>query len=116
MEKWSLADATAISLIEPDRAAPATPGAFLARAISAGRVEMPSDGETAINIGFSATNPIGKKSCGTWTGTFGLEKLLKAEGHMGRHMPHQFICQGKSPCVMIVAFDRAYDIYWGKGR
>ena len=54
----------------------------MARAISAGRVEMPSDGETAINIGFSATNPIGKKSCGTWTGTFGLEKLLKAEGHM----------------------------------
>ena len=24
-----------------------------------------------MNIGFSATNPIGRKSCGTWTGTFG---------------------------------------------
>ncbi len=34
---------------------------------------------------------------------------------MGRHMPHQFTCQGKSACLMIVAFDRAYDIYWGKG-
>jgi hypothetical protein len=32
---------------------------------------MPRDGETAINIGFSATNPIGRKSCGTWIGTFG---------------------------------------------
>jgi hypothetical protein len=42
----------------------------LARAISSGRVETPRDGETAINIGFSATNPIGKKSCGTWIGTF----------------------------------------------
>lgn len=34
---------------------------------------------------------------------------------MEGHMPHQFTCQGKSPCVMVVAFDRAYDIYWGKG-
>jgi quercetin dioxygenase-like cupin family protein len=34
---------------------------------------------------------------------------------MGGHMPHQFTCQGKSACLMIVAFDRAYDIYWGKG-
>jgi mannose-6-phosphate isomerase-like protein (cupin superfamily) len=34
---------------------------------------------------------------------------------MESHMPHQFTCQGTSPCVMIVAFDRAYDIYWGKG-
>ena len=24
-----------------------------------------------MNIGFSATSPIGRKSCGTWTGTFG---------------------------------------------
>jgi quercetin dioxygenase-like cupin family protein len=34
---------------------------------------------------------------------------------MGSHMPHQFSCQGKSACLMIVAFDRAYDINWGKG-
>jgi Cupin domain len=34
---------------------------------------------------------------------------------MGGHMAHQFTCQGKSECLMIVAFDRAYDIYWGKG-
>ena len=34
---------------------------------------------------------------------------------MGGRMPHQFTCQGKSACLMIVAFDRAYDIYWGKG-
>ena len=33
---------------------------------------------------------------------------------MGGRMPHQFTCQGKSVCLMIVAFDRAYDIYWGK--
>ena len=33
---------------------------------------------------------------------------------MGGRMPHQFTCQGKSACLMIVAFDRAYDIYWGK--
>ena len=34
---------------------------------------------------------------------------------MGGHMPHQFTCQARSGCLMIVAFDRAYDIYWGKG-
>ena len=34
---------------------------------------------------------------------------------MGSHMPHQFSCQGKSACLMIVTFDRAYDISWGKG-
>jgi quercetin dioxygenase-like cupin family protein len=34
---------------------------------------------------------------------------------MGGHMPHQFTCQGRSTCLMIVAFDGAYDIYWGKG-
>jgi mannose-6-phosphate isomerase-like protein (cupin superfamily) len=34
---------------------------------------------------------------------------------MGGPMPHQFTCQGKSPCVMIVVFNRAYDIYCGKG-
>ena len=34
---------------------------------------------------------------------------------MGGRMPHQFTCQGKSPCLMIVVFNRAYDIYWCKG-
>jgi quercetin dioxygenase-like cupin family protein len=34
---------------------------------------------------------------------------------MGGHMAHQFTCQGRSACLMMVAFDRAYDIYWGKG-
>jgi quercetin dioxygenase-like cupin family protein len=34
---------------------------------------------------------------------------------MGGRMPHQFTCQSRSACLMIVAFDRAYDIYWGKG-
>jgi quercetin dioxygenase-like cupin family protein len=34
---------------------------------------------------------------------------------MESHMPHQFSCQGKAACLMIVTFDRAYDIYWGKG-
>ena len=34
---------------------------------------------------------------------------------MGSRMPHQFTCQGKSACLMFVAFDRAYDIFWGKG-
>jgi len=34
---------------------------------------------------------------------------------MGSHMPHQFSCRGKAACLMIVTFDRAYDIYWGKG-
>jgi mannose-6-phosphate isomerase-like protein (cupin superfamily) len=34
---------------------------------------------------------------------------------MGSQMPHQFSCRGKSPCLMMVSFDRAYDIFWGKG-
>jgi len=34
---------------------------------------------------------------------------------MGGHMPHQFTCQSQFTCLMIVSFDRAYDIYWGKG-
>ena len=34
---------------------------------------------------------------------------------MASHMPHRFSCQGKSTCLMIVAFDRPYDIHWGKG-
>jgi len=34
---------------------------------------------------------------------------------MGAHMPHQFSCAGNTACLMIVTFDRAYDIKWGKG-
>src|ERR1700738_3151763 len=34
---------------------------------------------------------------------------------MGSTIPHQFPCQGKSTCLMIVAFDLPYDIHWGKG-
>ncbi|MGA7489834.1 MAG: cupin domain-containing protein [Xanthobacteraceae bacterium] len=34
---------------------------------------------------------------------------------MGSRMAHQFSCRGKSACLMIVSFDRAYDITWGKG-
>jgi hypothetical protein len=34
---------------------------------------------------------------------------------MGSHMAHQFACQGTVACVMFIAFDRAYDIKWGKG-
>jgi quercetin dioxygenase-like cupin family protein len=34
---------------------------------------------------------------------------------MGSRMPHQFSCQGRFACLMFVAFDRAYDITWGKG-
>ena len=33
---------------------------------------------------------------------------------MGGGMAHQFICQD-TPCLMFVTFDRAYDIFWGKG-
>jgi hypothetical protein len=43
----------------------------LASAISSGRVETPSDGETETNIGFSDTKPMGRKSFGTCRGTFG---------------------------------------------
>jgi hypothetical protein len=34
---------------------------------------------------------------------------------MGGRMAHQFTCQGREACLMFVAFDRAYDIKWGKG-
>jgi len=34
---------------------------------------------------------------------------------MGSHMPHQFSCAVDKACLMIVTFDRAYDIKWGKG-
>ena len=33
---------------------------------------------------------------------------------MGSHMAHQFSCQGKAACIMIVTFDGPYDIQWGK--
>ena len=34
---------------------------------------------------------------------------------MGTRMAHQFTCRGKQSCLMFVAFDRAYDIFWAKG-
>jgi quercetin dioxygenase-like cupin family protein len=34
---------------------------------------------------------------------------------MGGRMPHQFTCQSQLACLMIVGFDRPYDIYWGRG-
>ena len=33
---------------------------------------------------------------------------------MAGRMAHQFTCQD-SACLMFVTFDRAYDIFWGKG-
>jgi hypothetical protein len=35
---------------------------------------------------------------------------------MGSRMPHQFTCRARLGCLMIVAFDGPYDIFWGKGR
>jgi quercetin dioxygenase-like cupin family protein len=29
---------------------------------------------------------------------------------------HQFACEGRAPCLIIVVFDGVYDIFWGKGR
>jgi hypothetical protein len=34
---------------------------------------------------------------------------------MASRMPHRFVCQGKRECLMMVSFDRKYDIVWGKG-
>jgi hypothetical protein len=31
-------------------------------------------------------------------------------------MAHQFTCSGKQECLVMVTFDRAYDIFWGKGN
>jgi quercetin dioxygenase-like cupin family protein len=31
-------------------------------------------------------------------------------------MAHQFTCSGKEECLVMVMFDRAYDIFWGKGN
>ena len=33
---------------------------------------------------------------------------------MGSRMAHQFTCRKGAACLMMVAFDRAYDIFWGK--
>jgi quercetin dioxygenase-like cupin family protein len=43
--------------------------------------------------------------------------LLLAGGFavMASQVPHRFVCQGKIECLMIVTFDRKYDIFWGKG-
>jgi quercetin dioxygenase-like cupin family protein len=29
-------------------------------------------------------------------------------------VPHQFSCSGKLPCLIMVSFDRKYDIFWGR--
>ena len=43
--------------------------------------------------------------------------LLSAGGFavMESKVPHKFVCQDKSECLMVVIFDRKYDIFWGKG-
>jgi len=43
--------------------------------------------------------------------------LLLAGGFavMASQVPHRFDCQGKRECLMIVSFDRKYDIFWGSG-
>jgi quercetin dioxygenase-like cupin family protein len=33
---------------------------------------------------------------------------------MASRVPHRFVCQGKTGCLMMVIFDRKYDIFWGK--
>ena len=44
--------------------------------------------------------------------------LLLAGGFavMASRMPHRFACQGKDECLMMVIFDRKYDIFWGQGN
>jgi quercetin dioxygenase-like cupin family protein len=34
---------------------------------------------------------------------------------MAGGMAHQFTCQSDAACLMFVTFNRAYDIFWGKG-
>jgi hypothetical protein len=34
---------------------------------------------------------------------------------MGSRMPHQFTCAARPRCLMVIAFDGPYDIFWGKG-
>jgi quercetin dioxygenase-like cupin family protein len=43
--------------------------------------------------------------------------LLSAGGFavMASKVPHKFVCQDKHECLMVVTFDRKYDIFWGKG-
>ena len=44
--------------------------------------------------------------------------LLLAGGFavMASMAPHRFACQGKLECLMVVSFDRKYDIFWGQGN
>jgi mannose-6-phosphate isomerase-like protein (cupin superfamily) len=35
---------------------------------------------------------------------------------MQTRVAHRFACRGKTPCLMIVAFDDSYDIFWGRGK
>jgi len=37
-------------------------------------------------------------------------------GVMEGKAPHQFSCTAKTACLMIVAFNGAYDIFWGKEK
>lgn len=34
---------------------------------------------------------------------------------MASQVPHRFVCQGTHECLIMVSFDRKYDIVWGKG-
>jgi quercetin dioxygenase-like cupin family protein len=34
---------------------------------------------------------------------------------MASKVPHRFVCQRKTECLVMVTFDRKYDIFWGKG-
>ena len=44
--------------------------------------------------------------------------LLSAGGFavMASQVPHKFVCQDKNECLMVVIFDRKYDIFWGRGN
>ncbi len=35
---------------------------------------------------------------------------------MASRVPHRFVCQKEMECLMVVSFDRKYDIFWGKGN
>ena len=59
---------------------------LLARAISCGEVAMPSAGLTAMNIGWSAMKPIGRKSRGSWTGRLGATVGSATKGRQRRRI------------------------------
>jgi mannose-6-phosphate isomerase-like protein (cupin superfamily) len=43
---------------------------------------------------------------------------LGAGGFTAMHgkVPHQFTCSGKTPCLVLVAFDGIYDIFWAQSN